>query len=66
MTESDRKYYENREIAEKKHKAALSKAQNRGIASEVWHRINKLTPDTLADFKKAMKRADKEWEASNN
>jgi hypothetical protein len=61
MTESDRKYYEAREREEAKRRKALSKAAYRGEASVEWHKSNKLTAATLPEFKKAMKKADKEW-----
>jgi hypothetical protein len=62
MNDSDKKYYENRERERQSHMRAISKAKNRGEASVKWHETNKLTPETLSDFKKAMKQADKEWE----
>lgn len=65
QSESDRKYYERKEQANIKHRNALSKAANRGNASVEWHKNNKLTAATLPDFKKAMKKADIEWELSN-
>ncbi len=65
MTESDKKYYEAREREEAKRRRALSKAAYRGEVSVEWHKHNKLTPQTLPEFKKAMKMADKEWDALN-
>ncbi len=62
LSESDKRYYERKEQEEKKQKRALSKAENRGIASIEWHKTNVLNASTLADFQKAMKKADKEWE----
>jgi len=61
LSESDKRYYERKEQEEKKQKRALSKAENRGIASIEWHKTNVLNASTLADFQKAMKKADKEW-----
>lgn len=66
MTESDRKYYEARERENAKRAKALSKAHYRGEKSVEWHKTNKLTPETLPEFKKAMKQADKEWEDLNS
>ena len=63
MEKSDKEYYEARQREREKHLRALSKAENRGNASVEWHKTNKLTHETLADFKKAMKKADKEWES---
>ncbi|MFZ4705578.1 MAG: hypothetical protein ACOYMF_06165 [Bacteroidales bacterium] len=65
MTESDRKYYFAREREEAKRRKALSKAAYRGEVSVEWHKTNQLTAATLPDFKKAMKKADKEWESLN-
>ena len=65
MTESDKKYYEAREREEGKRRKALSKAAYRGEKSVEWHENNQLTPQTLPDFKKAMKKADKEWDSLN-
>ena len=66
VTEKDNRYYELREQEEAKKRRALSKASYRGEMSVEWHKHNKLTPDTLAEFKKEMKKADKVWEASQN
>jgi hypothetical protein len=65
MTESDKKYYEARERQDARKAKALSKARYRGEKSVEWHENNQLTPSTLADFKKAMKQADYEWELMN-
>ena len=65
MTESDKKYYESREIHEAKRRKALSKANYRGEVSVEWHKTNQLTSETLPEFKKAMKKADKEWDSIN-
>jgi hypothetical protein len=66
MTESDKKYYEAREREDIRRKQSLSKADYRGKASVEWHKTNQLTPETLPEFKKAMKKADKEWELLNS
>jgi hypothetical protein len=66
MTESDIKHYEARKRKEIKHEKAISKARYRGEKSIEWHKNNKLSSSTLADFKKEMKKADKEWESLNN
>jgi len=66
MTESDKKYYEARAREDDKRKRSLSKANYRGEASVEWHKTNTLTPETLPEFKKAMKKADKEWESLNS
>ena len=65
MTESDRKYYEAREREDAKRAKALSKAAYRGEASVEWHKSNQLTVATLPEFKKAMKKADNEWDSLN-
>ena len=65
MTESDRKYYEAREREDAKRAKSLSKINYRGEVSVEWHKKNRLTHQTLPEFKKAMKRADKEWERIN-
>jgi hypothetical protein len=65
ITESDKKYYEAREHENAKRAKALSKAAYRGEKSVEWHKTNQLTPVTLPDFKKAMKKADKEWDSLN-
>jgi len=65
MTESDKKYYKNREIESQKQKKLISKANYRGEASVRWHKTNSLTTSTIDDFKKTMKNADKEWEFLN-
>ena len=62
MNQSDEKYYAARERENEKRLRALSKANYRGEKSVEWHQHNKLTPQTLDAFKKAMKQADKEWE----
>lgn len=64
QSEADKRYYERREQEEIKHRKAISKADHRGAASVEWHKTNKLTPETLPAFKKAMKQADREWELS--
>lgn len=61
QTESDKKYYEARERENIKRAKALSKAAYLGEASLEWHKNNKLTIETLSEFKKAMKQADKKW-----
>ena len=49
-----------------KHRRALSKAQYRGEVAEEWYRAgNKLTNETMFEFRKFMKQADKEWEKAN-
>jgi len=40
MTESDKKYYKNREIESQKQKKLISKANYRGEASVRWHKTN--------------------------
>jgi hypothetical protein len=62
MTESDKKYYDALERQREKHIRAISKAKYRGEKSVEWHEDHQLTPETLLDFKKVMKEADKEWE----
>lgn len=64
--ESDKKYYEARERERQFHARALSKAAYRGEKSVEWHKKNKLTSETLSDFKKAMKQADREWNSLNS
>ena len=66
MNQSDFKYYEARAREDAKIARSLSKAAYRGEKSVEWHKTNTLTSETLADFKKAMKQADKEWESNNN
>ena len=63
---TDKKYYENREIERRIHARAISKATHRGEVSVEWHKTNKLTAETLHQFKVAMKEADREWERLNN
>lgn len=65
MNQSGKKYYESRERHDNKVKLSMSKANYRGHASVEWHKTNQLTAATLPDFKKAMKKADKEWETLN-
>ena len=65
MNHTDRIFYENKEIQDAKHRKALSKAAYRGERSAEWHKTNSLTAATLNDFKKAMKKADKDWETIN-
>jgi len=65
QTENDRLYYERREQERIMHRRALSKAAHRGEVSAEWNKHNTLTPATLGEFKKAMKKADKDWEAAN-
>lgn len=65
ITEADKKYYERREQEETKHRRALSKAAYRGEVSVEWHKHNTLTAATLPEFKKAMKKADKDWDVAN-
>ena len=62
---SDKKYYESRELYELKRRKALSKAGYRGKVSIEWHKTNKLNSETLPEFKKAMKKANKEWHSLN-
>lgn len=59
---NDTEYYRRKSIDDARHKKARSKAKNRGNVSVQWHKTNKLTADTLSDFKRAMKQADIEWE----
>lgn len=65
MNDSDKKYYENREAERQRHALALSKAAYRGEKAVEWHKTNKLTATTIAEFKKAMKQADRECESAN-
>jgi hypothetical protein len=37
------------------------KARNRGSISEEWHKTHELNPETFAEFKALMKKADKEF-----
>lgn len=64
ISETDKRHYELREQEESKRRRALDKATYRGEVSVEWHKTNKLTADTLPEFKKAMKKADKDWEES--
>ena len=65
IPESDKQYYERREQEEIKRRRALSKAAHRGEVSVEWHKHNTLTPATLPEFKKEMKKANKEWDVAN-
>jgi len=40
---------------------ALAKARNRGKIAEEWFKKNELTPQNMVEFKKLMKKADKEF-----
>jgi hypothetical protein len=35
------------------------------VVSVEWHKHNTLTAATLPEFKKAMKKADKDWDVAN-
>lgn len=44
----------------------LAKMRNRGEASQAWHDAgNKITMLNISEFRAAMKKADKEFEANN-
>ena len=66
ITEADKKYYDARDRENAKRAKALSKSAYRGEKAVEWHKTNKLTPETLAEFKKEMKQADKEWDSLNS
>lgn len=59
QSESDKKYYEARARETERHNKALEKARIRGEASVEWHKHNILTAETLEDFKKFIKNAEK-------
>ena len=63
MKETDQKYYERKAIREAKHRNILNKASNRGQVAVEWYKHNILTKETLPSFQRAMKEADKKWEA---
>jgi ribosomal protein S12 methylthiotransferase accessory factor YcaO len=65
MKQSDRKFYEAREREDIKRAKTMSKANYRAEKSVEWHKTNQLTPETANNFKKEMKKADKEWESLN-
>lgn len=62
---TDQEYYKRLAARNEYHRMAVSKAAYRGEKSVEWHKTNILTPETLPAFKKAMKQADKEWEANH-
>lgn len=62
---TDEQYYKSVEQQNAIRAKALSKARYRGEISVQWHMGNKLNSQTLPDFKKAMKQADKDWELNN-
>jgi len=46
----------------KRKQLAVDKAKNRGIIAEQWMKDNKLTAETMPEFKRLMKKADKDFE----
>lgn len=65
-TEADKKYYEMESAHNAKRKSALDKARNRGSMMESWTLAgNKLTKETMAEFKAIMKTADADWDEAH-
>ncbi len=61
MKESDSEYYEAIERQDAKIKRSHAMARARGEASIEWHKTNKLTKETLPQFKAFMKSIDKKF-----
>lgn len=59
---TDQEYYQKREIKKDQHNYAVLKAKNRGDISDEWHKNHTLTPQTMAEFKALMKKADKDFD----